>query len=148
MMGLLRVTLQQRHVPITNQRELVARALFESVGPVSAEDIVSSLRSRGQHVSKATVYRTLGLLVEAGFATEHDFSQGFKRFATQAGPALRDHCICTVCGTVTQLRHEEIQRLQREIETASGFHVLRREFKLYGLCPCCASSAEETGEAV
>ncbi len=146
-MGLFRIALQQRHVPITNQRELVARALFEAVGPVCAEDIVASLETRGQHVSKATVYRTLGLLVDTGFATEHDFSQGFKRFTTRAGPARRDHCICTACGTVTQLRHEEIQRLQTEIELASGFQVLKREFKLYGLCSCCASSTEEIREA-
>ena len=56
------------------------------------------LRERGELLGKATIYRTLALLVELGLATEHDFDEGFKRYQVQIGAARHDHLICTECG--------------------------------------------------
>jgi Fur family ferric uptake transcriptional regulator len=142
MMGLFRAALQEHHLPVTHQREAVARVLFESARHLSADDVSDGLRDRNEHIGKATIYRTLNLLVEVGLATEHDFDEGFKRYETRVGPAHHDHLICTSCGEVIEFHRPELDPLQDEVARSSGFHVLTRQLKLYGLCARCDS---ETG---
>lgn len=145
MMGLFRAVLQDHHLPVTSQREAVARVLFESVRHLSADDILEHLHGEGVHVGKATIYRTLGLLVKIGLAAEHDFDEGFKRYETRIGPAHRDHLVCTGCSTVVEFHRTELSQIQDEVARSHGFHVLTRQLKLYGLCAKCDS---ESGEAL
>ncbi len=95
-------------------------------------------------MGKATVYRTLNLLVEVGLAAEHDFDEGFKRYEMQVGPAHHDHLICTSCGKIVEIQHAELDRAQQQIADEHGFHVLTRQTKLYGLCEICDA---ESGDA-
>lgn len=142
MMGVFRAALQEQHQPVTQQREAIAQALFESGRHLSAEDIVEKLREGGESVGKATVYRTLSLLVQVGLAVEHDFDEGFKRYEMSAGPSRHDHLICTSCGVVVEFQRSELDGLMGEIAEAHGFHVLTRQVKLYGLCPTCDQAAD------
>ncbi|MGH7539921.1 MAG: Fur family transcriptional regulator [Gemmatimonadota bacterium] len=143
MMGLFRAALQEHRLPVTQQREAIARTLFESARHVSADEVAERLRERGEQVGKATVYRTLNLLVEVGLAAEHDFDEGFKRYEPRVGPAHHDHLICTSCGEVVEFHRNELDQLQHEVATPRGFRVLTRQLKLYGLCAACDSEAGE-----
>jgi len=145
MLGLFRAALQDHHLPVTSQREVVARALFESGRHLSADDIGERLREKGVHIGKATIYRTLGLLVEVGLAAEHDFDEGFKRYETRIGPAHNDHLVCTGCGEVVEFHHDELDEIQDQVARSKRFQVLTRQLKLYGLCAKCDS---ESGEAL
>ena len=139
MMGVFRATLQEHRLPVTHQREEIARVLFESGRHLSADDIAERLRERGEQIGKATIYRTLKLLVDVGLATEHDFDEGFKRYETRAGPSHHDHLICTSCGKGVEFQRAELEALQEEVARARGFQVLTRQLKLYGLCAECES---------
>lgn len=142
MMGVFRAALQEHHLPVTQQREAIAQVLFESGQHLSAEDIVEKLRDRGESVGKATVYRTLSLLVSVGLAVEHDFDEGFKRYEMSAGPSRHDHLICTSCGEVVEFQSAELDDLQEKVAGVHGFHILTRQVKLYGLCAACEESAD------
>lgn len=144
MMGLFRAALQEHHLPVTQQRETIARTLFESTRHLSADEVAERLRERGEQVGKATVYRTLNLLVDVGLATEHDFDEGFKRYEPRVGPAHHDHLICTSCGEVVEFHRGELDEIQQEVASGRGFHVLTRQLKLYGLCAACDSEAGES----
>ncbi|MDX1578605.1 MAG: transcriptional repressor [Gemmatimonadota bacterium] len=143
MMGLFRAALQEQRLPVTHQREAIARVLFESGRHLSADDVAERLRDRGEQLGKATIYRTLNLLVEVGLATEHDFDEGFKRYETRAGPSHHDHLICTSCGSVTEFDRPELEALQQDVARARGFQVLTRQLKLYGLCAECGAESED-----
>lgn len=142
MMGLFRAALEEQRLPVTQQREAIARTLFESGRHLSAEEVGERLRERGEQIGKATIYRTLNLLVEVGLATEHDFDEGFKRYETRVGPSHHDHLICTSCGSVTEFQRPELENLQEEVARARGFQVLTRQLKLYGLCAECGAESE------
>ncbi len=103
---------------------------------------MEKLREGGEKVGKATVYRTLSLLVKVGLAVEHDFDEGFKRYEMSAGPSRHDHLICTSCGVVVEFQRPDLDTLQSEVAGAHGFHILTRQVKLYGLCPTCEKSAD------
>ena len=66
LIGLLRA---HRILP-TQQRLLIAHALFDSPRHVSAEQIMRQVNDGRDHVSKATVYNTLGLFARNGLIKE------------------------------------------------------------------------------
>ncbi len=138
MMEVLRGELRERELPFTQQREAIARELFESTRHLSADDVEALLFERGHHIGKATVYRTLALLVELGLATEHDFDEGFRRYQMKVGAAQYDHMICTVCGGVTQFRQEELETVLGGVLRDAGFEPLTRQIKIFGTCNDCS----------
>jgi len=139
LMDLFRSYLHQQRLPLTHQREAIAKALFESEGHLSVDDLADLLRDRGEHVGKATIYRTLNLLVEADLARELDFGEGFKRYEHQAGEARHDHLVCTSCGKVVRFARPELDGLQGEIAEELGFNVQSRRLEIYGTCADCRS---------
>lgn len=138
MMEVLRGELRERELPFTQQRESVARVLFESTRHLSADEVAEELRRRGEQIGKATVYRSLALLVELGLATEHDFDEGFRRYQMQIGAAQYDHMICTACGKVTQFRDPALSRTLEGVARDAGFSAITRQIKMFGTCRDCA----------
>ncbi len=137
-MEVLRGELRERELPFTHQREAIARVLFESPRNFSADEVAEELRRRGEQLGKATVYRTLALLVELGLATEHDFDEGFKRYQAQVGAARHDHLICTECGRVFPFDHPEVDRVLAEVVDSADFVPITRQIKVFGTCHACA----------
>jgi Fur family ferric uptake transcriptional regulator len=143
MMDLFRSYLHEHRLPLTHQREAIAMALFESGQHLSVDDLGDLMRGRGEQVGKATIYRTLNLLVEAELARELDFGEGFKRYEHQAGEARHDHLICTNCGKVTRFSRDALDALQEEIATELGYTVQSRRLKIYGVCGDCRSASPQ-----
>ena len=149
MMDLFRAYLHQHRLPLTHQREAIAMALFESEHHLSVDELAELVRQRDEHVGKATIYRTLNLMVEAGLAREHDFGEGFKRYEHQAGEARHDHLVCTSCGKVVRFSRRAVDDIQREIAAEAGFVAESRRLEIYGLCEECGAGSEsrEQGSA-
>ena len=129
--------LRSRNLPITAQRMLVARSLFSTHKHVSVEEILERLSSEGAPLGKATLYRTLDLLVESGLVREHDFGEGFKRYEYLAGPADHEHLICERCGKLIEFTSSEIAELQRELSRAHNFQPRYHRLEVYGYCEDC-----------
>jgi Fur family ferric uptake transcriptional regulator len=144
LMDLFRAYLHQQRLPVTHQREAIALSLFESEHQLSVDDLADILRERGEHVGKATLYRTLNLLVEADLARELDFGEGYKRYEHQAGEARYDHLICTGCGKVERFTRSALDDLQFQIAAEQGYAVQSRRLEIYGLCGDCQPEAGDT----
>ncbi len=93
-------------------------------------------------MGKATIYRTLNLMVEAELARELDFGEGFKRYEPQAGEARHDHLVCTSCGTVVRFSRGPLSDMIEEIAAAEGFEPQSRRLEIYGLCAECRTESD------
>ncbi len=62
--------LRQHDIQPTSQRILITRLVLERCTHLSAEDVYRLVNATDRHVSKATVYNTLGLLTEKGVIRE------------------------------------------------------------------------------
>ena len=60
----------------SSKRDLIVNAFLHQDGHLSADDLVDLLRQDGQKISRATVYRTLQWMVDAGIARKVDFGEG------------------------------------------------------------------------
>jgi len=62
--------LRSHGIGATTQRVAITRVLFAQRTHLSAEDVFRLVNHDGQHVSKATVYNTLGMLAREGVIRE------------------------------------------------------------------------------
>lgn len=136
--------LRDQGLPVTQQREAVAEVVFASDEHLSVDDIESALRARGDRIGKATVYRTLDLLVRSRLVEEHDFGEGFKRYEHRlSGQPVHEHMICVECGTVTEFESNELYRIENRVRAEYGFLPVRRRLEIYGLCQACQDAGVE-----
>lgn len=137
LLELFRRYLRDHNLPVTQQREAVAEAVFFADGHVSVGDIERSLRQRGLRIGKATVYRTLTLLITAGLVQEHDFGEGFKRYEPLASQSHHEHLICLSCGKVVEFSSERLERMKALIAEEYGFRHHHHRLQIYGFCREC-----------
>jgi len=67
--------LQNKGLRKTSQRDAIIDAAFTTKEHYTAEDLLAMARKLDRSVSRATVYRTLPLLVESGMLKEMDFGK-------------------------------------------------------------------------
>ena len=130
--------LRDQGLPVTQQREAVAEVVFDSEEHLSVDDLERRLRERGDRIGKATIYRTLDLLVKSRLVEEHDFGEGFKRYEHRLSrQPIHEHLICLECGTVIEFESPEIHRVERRVREEYGFVPARHRVEIYGLCREC-----------
>ncbi len=133
--------LREQGLPITQQREAVAQVVFSSNGHLSVEEIEQRLRQGAERIGKATIYRTLDLLVTSKLVEEHDFGEGFKRYEHRLSrQPVHEHLICVECGTVIEFRSDEVARIEQRVLSDHGFEPTRHRLEIYGLCRECRSA--------
>lgn len=136
--------LREQGLPVTQQRESVAEVVFGSDEHLSVDEIERRLRERGERLGKATVYRTLDLLVRSKLVEEHDFGEGFKRYEHRLSrQPVHEHLICSECGQVTEFRSREVQMIEEKVAAEHGFHPTRHKLEIYGLCRNCHAAGVE-----
>jgi len=135
---LFRRYLKQQGLPVTQQREVVADVVFTTSEHLSVEEIEARLKERGERIGKATIYRTMEILVRSGLVEDHDFGDGFKRYEHLFGnQPVHDHLVCTHCRKVTEFRSPELQRIQDAVSREHGFAPTRHRLEIHGLCADC-----------
>jgi Fur family ferric uptake transcriptional regulator len=130
--------LREQRLPVTHQREAVAEVVFTSDEHLSVDDIEATLRSSGERLGKATVYRTLDLLVKSRLVEEHDFGEGFKRYEHRLSrQPIHQHLICQECGRVEEFESNEIPAIEARVAREFGFRPTRHRLEIHGLCRLC-----------
>ncbi len=121
-------------------REAILQAFFRAPEHVSIEELTRRARELAPGAAYSTVYRTLKLLVEHGFASVHDFG-GTHALYEPARSDHHDHLVCTSCGRVQEFEDPEIERLQARAARKYGFALRSHKLELYGECARCRAAA-------
>jgi Fur family ferric uptake transcriptional regulator len=93
----------------------------------------------GFQVSRATVYNTLDLLIEAGLVRRITLGDGVARYERVMQANNHHHLICTRCGKVKEMKAAEVvgELLSRK---PRSFEPLYYTLYIYGLCSRCAKA--------
>ena len=135
--------LRTRSLKLTPQRERIFERVFSTHEHFSAETLYGWLRAAaGPAVSRATVYRTLGLLVEGGFLESLDAGSGELLYEHVLGHRHHDHLMCIDCGRIEEFSDERIEALQKEAAQRKGFALLYHNLRLFGTCAACTKKRE------
>jgi Fur family ferric uptake transcriptional regulator len=130
--------LHERGLKSTAQRDDIARVFFGAAKHLSVDELHAAVKKVNPRVGYATVYRTLKLLKECGFAEERHFDDGQARYEPATSEEQHhDHLICERCGRIVEFNSDELEKLQDRIARTLGFVVHRHRMELYGICADC-----------
>jgi Fur family ferric uptake transcriptional regulator len=105
--------------------------------PFTALQLVAQLKRHG--VGRATVFRTLDLLVSVGaFSRMHGVSAGQRcvRY-TPCAPAHHHHLVCQTCGRVDEIAADLVDGRIIAAARARGFRTVGHTVEIVGVCPEC-----------
>jgi Fur family ferric uptake transcriptional regulator len=92
--AVFRRSLRERNLKYTPERADVLNAIIERDAVFEVEDLLKEMRRRGHRVSKATIYRTIKLLQDAGIITQALFDSKQAHYQLVYGKAPRDYMVC------------------------------------------------------
>jgi len=126
--------LKKKGLKITSQRLLVAEKIFRMGAHFSVDSLADSLKERRDEISRATIYRIVSLMVEAGQLAEHDFGQNVKFYEHVIGNEHHDHIVCMDCGHIVEFSDSAIEKEQLAIASNHNFILNDHSLILYGQC--------------
>jgi Fur family ferric uptake transcriptional regulator len=132
---------------LTRERDRVLTEAFRIEGHFRPEDLLARFRNRGSRISRATIYRTLDLLVETGLVRREGFPGGgthYERAHKVQGHGHHDHLYCTTCGSIFEFHNEEIERLQENVCAHFDFEPHSHSHQISGLCRECRRQGSES----
>ena len=133
--------LRSKNLRRTSQRDAIVEAAFGTHEHFTAEELLQMARDRDGTVSRATVYRTLPLLVESGLLREVDLG----RNETVYDPNFIDHphhnhLICVDCKKIVEFEDEHINVLEDCISRRLGFSPSSKSIRIEASCDRLHSS--------
>ena len=129
--------LKERGLKWTPERERVFQEIFTTEGHFEAEDLTYRLRKKGTRVSKATVYRTLPLLVRAGLIKEVIHGEKHHHYEHIQEEKQHDHLICLKCGKILEFKDESLRTIEQKICDKNRFKPEKILVEIFGYCNDC-----------
>jgi Fur family ferric uptake transcriptional regulator len=123
--------LRKEGLRYTSQRQAVWDEIKKSEEHRDAEDIYLQLKSNNHNVSRATVYRTIDVLVKNHMVRKMDLGDGRNLFEPRIDDEHHDHMICLDTGKIIEFFDEELEDLQDKIAEKHGYKVVRHVHQLF-----------------
>ena len=129
--------LYSRGLKYTTERKSVFTHVFESHKHFEADELLVDLRLNGYKVSKATIYRSLALLVESGLLREVISGERHTHYEHVHGQEHHDHLVCDNCGRIIEFFEKNIENLQVAVCKKNKFVPKSHRLQIQGLCEDC-----------
>lgn len=134
--------LQGRGKRLTRQRQVIVEMVFSHHDHFDAEELIDHLRPliAERKVSRPTIYRTLGELVEAGMLRAMTLS-GRSVYEHDYGYPRHDHLHCQSCGRLIEFHSSQLEQLCETVARQHDFQVAGHRMFVTGTCAQCRRKA-------
>jgi Fur family ferric uptake transcriptional regulator len=133
----VRASLGRSRLRWSPQREQIVMAFLKQ-DHITIRSLYGVLNRNGRRAPLNTIYRTMRVLCDNGFAQTRRFGEE-TQYDNISAKGDHDHLICTGCGHIVEFEDPAIEGLRQQVASANGFHLTGRNLELYGLCAGCRS---------
>jgi Fur family ferric uptake transcriptional regulator len=133
--AIFRRYLHGEKLKFTPERARILDAALRRAGLFDTESLTADLKALGYRVSRATVYRTVAHLHDAGILKQVFFDHKQSYYEVVAGRQPYDYLICVETGRVIEFNSDRLRALRDEICQEHGFRPLSHQFQVYGIGP-------------
>ena len=119
---------------ITPERFEVMDAALDYDGHFGADDLYIIMKNQDSSISRATVYKTLELLVQCDLLSKRHFGENITRYESSFKRQVHDHLICVDCGRIVEFSDEAIKDFPQKISEELGFDFESYSFNIFGRC--------------
>jgi Fur family ferric uptake transcriptional regulator len=133
----LRQRIRERGLRATPGRLATYRTLLSAEAPLSHSDVVTALEGHG--FDRATIYRNLIDLTDAGLLARSDLGDHSWRFEISSGENDSDHVhfVCVACGDVSCLDGVDVD-IRATKAAPRAVDSMQVEVQLRGRCDACS----------
>ncbi|MFP4163627.1 MAG: Fur family transcriptional regulator [Chitinispirillaceae bacterium] len=134
--------LRSRGLSFTPQRKFIFDYLSSNTSHFGAEELITALRQHRINVSRATVYRTLGHLEEAGFIRKIELDQNHTHWEYVDGCSHHEHLVCEKCGRIEEFTDPQMEHRINAVAEQNRFTITRHTVQIFGICGGCSEHQE------
>jgi Fur family ferric uptake transcriptional regulator len=142
--AIFRRYLHGQKLKFTPERAMMLDTVLRKTGLFQADQLVDDLKQLGHRVSRATVYRSLTHLQDAGIVRQVFFDNKQSYFEVIAGGTVNDYLICMETGEVVNFSSEKLRELRDEICRQHGYEPVSHQFHIFGISPKASESKRKT----
>lgn len=129
--------LNRHHIRMSRARETIFWEVMQAHGHFTAEELAKQCQEPELSVSRATVYRCLRELLEAGIVRETAFGDKHHHFEHMYDEKPHHHARCTNCHQFIEIPDLNEDTAYHPILKKHGFKILGHELHFYGICKQC-----------
>jgi Fur family ferric uptake transcriptional regulator len=120
---------------ITSQRKAIIEAAFSTKDHYTAEELLERARSLDSSVSRATVYRTLPVLVESGLLRELDLGKDQAYYdPNYSTHPNHNHIICLDCDEIVEFDDHCLDVRESVVAAGMGFRAKLVKLRIEAYC--------------
>ncbi len=120
---------------ITGPRVQVIEQVASQDENFTAEGLTAALAP----VGRATVYRTLKLLIDAELVCRVIMNDGSVAYRL-SHEAHHHHLVCTSCGATEDIHLSDVEAVLSRVRDATEYEIASHRIEVYGLCPRCKAA--------
>ena len=136
-LDLFRNFLKSKGLKTTPEREAVFREVLEIGDHFEADDLLFRLKEKDERISKATIYRTLPLLMEGGWLRKVIFNERLTHYERDLAAKHHEHLVCAKCGKIIEFKDRVIQDHLDTICQKYRFEPHDHKLEVTGFCQKC-----------
>lgn len=132
--------LKLRGLTLTRERRQLLETVCDMARAFSVDDLYFAMHESGKKTSKATIYRTVQLLVECRIIREYELSGRQTVYELNEPGAHKGHMVCEHCGKAEEFRGPTLERFIHESSVGRQFLTLGVSVKFTGICNECVKA--------
>jgi len=115
---------------MTNQRRIIIELIDDADDHPDVDTIYRRAIELDNTISLATIYRTVGVLEQAGIIDKLDVGDGKARY--ELSGEHHEHLVDVDSGEIHEFQHAELEALKEKIARDMGFELVGHRLELFG----------------
>ncbi len=125
---------------ITPERVRILNEISKINQHFDPDMLLFKLRNKNMKVSRATIYRTLDLLVDCNLVIKNVIGNSNVLYEKKYDTQIHDHFLCMSCGKIIEFYDSDLEKIHKKLAEKYHLSVTDYRHQVFGTCGNCKES--------